>query len=298
MKKIPLLILMLTVFAFCSSCALSPLTRFRMPDRAPEPTVVVPQASQEPAPTYTPDPTPIPTAEPTPIPTPEPTPEPTPVPRTFEELAPTTTMSFEELVGDNGVYEKVVDYPPAGTYRVVVDLRYQLVIVFEKDAQGQYLIPVRYMVCSSGGNGNSTPTGTFKSGDHKVRFGLFVNDNVYGQYWTQITGRIYFHSLLYSARNAKTYTTSSYKNLGKAASHGCVRLLVPDARWLYYNIAPGTEVEVRYGNKGNEILQSIKDRMVRAPLPEDRPNLKAGEIPHTDVWSIDAFAGKTEPVPI
>ena len=33
-------------------------------------------------------------------------------PLTFEELAPTTTMSFEELAGDNGVYEDETQVPP------------------------------------------------------------------------------------------------------------------------------------------------------------------------------------------
>ncbi len=209
--------------------------------------------------------------------------------KSFADLAPTTRMSFEELVGDNGVYDAVTRWPDPSTYRVIVDLFHQVVLVYERDAAGAYTVPVRYMVCSSGKRSTPTPRGAFEIGTHRVRFGKFVHDGVFGQYWTQITGKIYFHSLLYSQRSAKTYTRSSYKSLGTAVSHGCVRLLVPDARWLYYHIAPGTQVEIRKGSADDAATAAIKAQLTRAALPESRPNLKAGEIPNTDNWSIDAL---------
>ncbi len=201
----------------------------------------------------------------------------------FYKLAPTTGMTFEELVGDNGDYTPVREYPKAGTYKLVVNIYYQFVTVYTKDEKGEYTIPSRYMVCTTGRRGMSTPTGTFKMQKERLRFGKFVSYGVYGQYWSRVVRSIYMHSLLYTKRNAKYYTKSSYRDLGKRVSHGCIRLLVPDARWVYYNAAPGTVVQIIKGKKDPE-MQAIKDRLTKAPLPSKRPNLKRGKIPVTEAW--------------
>lgn len=204
--------------------------------------------------------------------------------KSFRELAPTTTMPFAELVGDNGVYTPVTRYPATDKYRLIVDVYHQVVMAYTKDANGRYTVPVRYMVCTSGSYRTPTPLGVFSAGSHRPRFGMFVNDGVYGQYWTQVVGRIYFHSLLYSRRDASSYTTTSYKLLGTRGSHGCIRLLVPDARWVYYHIGPGAKVEVRAGSKNDTATANIKRQLTRPPLPSTRPNVK--NVKSTDVWSI------------
>ena len=242
----------------------------------PQPTVL--SAAVQAAPTA--QPTPDAVFEPEPAPSPEPTQTP------FSALAPTVEMSFEELVGDNGIYEKPTGWPDADTYYTVVDIRHQVVMVYEKDASGEYTVPVRYMVCTSGANRSGTPCGTFRTGEHRVRFGYFSGTGVFGQYWTNITGRIYFHTLLYGDRDASTYTTSSYKLLGKRGSHGCVRLLVPDARWIYYHLAPGSVVTVRRGSADDEATAAIKAQLVRAELPKERPDIRPGGVPYTDNWRI------------
>lgn len=217
----------------------------------------------------------------------------------YNELAPTTHMSFPELVGDNGIYEEPTAYPPPDTYRIVIDVRHQVVLVYKRGKSGEYDVPVRYMICSTGATKTPTPRGIFSSGDHKVRFGLFVNNGVYGQYWTEITHRIYFHSILYTRRDASYYTKTSYNALGKRVSHGCVRLLVPDARWIYYNIAPETTIEIRKGDKADEQTAAIREQLVRPAVPEDRPILTPGSIPDTDNWSIDSYLSKyTNTVPV
>lgn len=204
----------------------------------------------------------------------------------FSLLAPTTQMTFEELVGDNGIYEYPEGYPKAGTYRITVDVAHQVVMVYKKDIHGEYTVPVRYMLCSSGARGR-TPLGTFEMKAYRVRFGKFVNDGVYGQYWSQIYKAFYFHTILYSQKDAQTYTTTSYNNLGKAVSHGCVRLTVPDARWIWFNIAPGTICEIRKGDKKDEKTASIREKLVLAKAPSKRPSLEMGKIPYTDNWKIE-----------
>ena len=201
----------------------------------------------------------------------------------FEDLAPTVNMSFEELIGDNKIYESPKAYPPNDTYRITVDLYHQIVAVYSKDDKGEYTVPVRYMICSSGRNGNST--GIIKMGQHRVRFGEFKSADCYGQYWSNITGRIYFHTILYSKRTATSYIKSAYNALGTRASHGCIRLTVPDARWIWYHCAPGTVVEIRNGSADDLEFNEIKEKLKIAKMPEGRADLE--NIPWTDNWTIE-----------
>jgi hypothetical protein len=134
------------------------------------------------------------------------------------------------------------------------------------------------MSCSSGAKRSPTKLGSYELEGRHVRFGHFVNFDLYGQYWTRIFGRTYFHSITYTKRNAQYYTEDAYEDMGSQASHACIRLYVPDARWIFYYIAPGTKVDIIEGEQDEE-LQAIKDQMIFPPLPEERPVLKPGEVP-------------------
>ena len=205
---------------------------------------------------------------------------------TFDDLAPTTHMTFEELVGDTGERGYPKAMPTPDTYRITVDLYWKVVMVYARDKEGNYTIPVRYMICSPGASGHNTRQGVFKMKGTRVRFARFKGLTVWAQYWSLIVSATYFHSILYNSGDANDYTTA-YNNLGKAVSHGCVRLTVPDARWIYYNCAPGTEVEIRAGSSKDEETKAIREQLKLAPMPSKRTNMKAGEIPWTDNWEID-----------
>ncbi|MCR5521111.1 MAG: L,D-transpeptidase [Lachnospiraceae bacterium] len=209
--------------------------------------------------------------------------------REWDDLAPTTHMSFEELVGDNGIYEYPEAFATPDTYKIIVDLKYQVVMVYAKDKDGEYTVPVRYMLCSSGADKTQSPVGAFEMKDYRVRFSRFVNTENFGQYWSLITGRIYFHSILYDSKNASDYITSTWNNLGKNVSHGCIRLSVPDARFIYYNMAPGTIVQIRKGSSSDTETKEIRDRLLegKAKAPSKRIEIKAGDIPCTDNWAIE-----------
>lgn len=204
----------------------------------------------------------------------------------FEDLAPTIHMSFEELTGDNGNYDLPKGYPKSGTYRIIVDIYHQVTMVFTKDENGEYKKPVRYMLCSTG-KGDATPVGTFKVGKYRVRFAQFKRDKTYGQYWTYLFKAFYFHTTLYEKKDASSYIKKTTDALGTKDSHGCIRLTVPDARWMFYNIAPGTECEIRLGSEEDTETASIRERLVLAKAPEERVKLVAGEIPDTDNWKIE-----------
>lgn len=213
----------------------------------------------------TPEPEPEPEPEPTPTPEPAPTPEPTPAPTPLimpytmawlDEYAPASVASFKEQVGDNGDYGEVTAWPPPDTYKLIVDYHNQCVYALSKDEYGEFKVLERVMMCTTGGNGHWTPEGTYSMGNSRVRFGFFVDYDCYAQYWSQMMGGFYFHSILYSARDADHLSKSSYNNLGKPVSHGCIRLLVPDARWIYENCAPGTQCIVTTDYPVNEKLKN------------------------------------------
>ena len=205
---------------------------------------------------------------------------------TFDDLAPTTHMTFEELVGDSGERGYPEAMPVPDTYKIIVDLYWKVVMVYTRDSNGEYTVPVRYMLCSPGASKSPTRTGTFQMKGTRVRFARFKGLTVSAQYWSLIVSATYFHSILYNSNNAKDYT-SSYNNLGSAVSHGCIRLTVPDARWIYYNAAPGTVVTIRSGSKNDEETKAIREQLVLAKMPSTRPTLNPGEIPWTDNWEIE-----------
>lgn len=252
--------------------------------------------------TQKPDITPIPTPEPTPSPIPTPTPLPTEIP--FSYYAPTVNMSFEELVGslddintsnvkDESMYRLPKYYPSPDTYKIIVDLYWQVVMVFTKDEAGEYTVPVRYMLCSSGSGrvGSETRVGEWKMQPVKIRFGQFKVSREYAQYWSLIRSRTYFHSILYSSSDLSTYQVSVYNKLGTKASHACIRLTVPDARWIYYHICYDTLCVVREGSKNDLETKAIREQLILPPAPVDRARIIPGQSPYTDNWTIDDIQG-------
>ena len=206
----------------------------------------------------------------------------------FSKLAPTVNMSFAELVlSDDGTRNQYPDgFPSADTYKIIVDIAHQVTMIYTKDADGNHTIPHRYMLCSTGVN-DCTPKGTFKMDKYHVRFSQFVRDKSYGQYWTQIRGAIYFHTILYDNFDTSTYREEIWNRLGTADSHGCVRLTVPDAKWMWFNIAPGTVCVIRDGDPNDSATAAIRSQLKLAELPEERLVMNPADIPNTDNWRID-----------
>lgn len=107
-------------------------------------------------------------------------------------------------------------------------------------------VPVRVMLCSTGKN-NATPTGTYYT-QAKMRWHE-LNGPVWGQYCTRISGHYLFHSVYYRSYNDNTtLAINQYRKLGQQASHGCVRVTVEDAKWIYDNCSVGTKVVIYDSN--------------------------------------------------
>lgn len=124
----------------------------------------------------------------------------------------------------------------ASTYQIKVNKQQNCVTIYKLDG-GKYK-PVKALICSTGW---ATQPGTYPLGQ-KMRWHT-LDGPCYGQYCTRIYGGVLFHSVWYtSPNNPGTLSVSSYNKLGTTASHGCVRLTVAGAKWIYDNIPSGTPV--------------------------------------------------------
>lgn len=128
-------------------------------------------------------------------------------------------------------------------YKLEVDIANQRVYAYELNDEGKY-VKIHDFICSTG-LGNLTPTGTFTETTEPLdRWHYFYNFNCWAQYAWRITGPFYFHSVIYSQKDEDTLRMSSIYNLGSKASHGCVRLEVEAAKWIYENCEAGTTVVI------------------------------------------------------
>ena len=132
--------------------------------------------------------------------------------------------------------------PPA--FHILVDVNNQVTTVYGRDERGEYTIVVRQMLCSTGTKANPSDVGDWVLNGKTARWCYFPKWGGHAQYWTRINASIAFHSVVYNSVNTMDLSVSSYNNLGKRASHGCIRLTVADAKWIYDNCGAGTTVTI------------------------------------------------------
>lgn len=153
---------------------------------------------------------------------------------------------IENIVEENEVAENTItEEKPKNTsgtkYRLEVNCDQNVVNVYEKDENGEYKNCVKVMLCSVG---FATPmSGTYSLKKYGGWEWKGLQGDVYGQYATQITGNILFHSVPYTEKyNNSSLEYWEYDKLGTPASLGCIRLTVKNAKWIYDNCAAGTKV--------------------------------------------------------
>lgn len=125
-------------------------------------------------------------------------------------------------------------------YRIMVNRLANCITIYVPDENGQYTIPYKAMICSTGGE--ETPAGTFKISTKYEFKELFYKS--YGQYCSRIYGSILFHSSGNNSLNKSDLNAEDFNSLGQGVSHGCIRLTVEDAKWIHDNCPSGTEVIV------------------------------------------------------
>ncbi len=136
--------------------------------------------------------------------------------------------------------------PYSGPYALLVSTKNQRVYAYAWSNQDNaYTKLVRTMVCSTGLADTPTPKGTYSAAGRVTDWGYFDKFDVWAQYWFRIQGPYLFHSVLFKERDESTLIAGSLYKLGTPASHGCVRLKVEDAKWIYENCRAGTSVTVQ-----------------------------------------------------
>ena len=158
------------------------------------------------------------------------------------EMVNPEDTSWDEEAEDTKVdekEEKKAKTTSTAQYYIKINYTSNVVTIYTKDSEGNYTVPVKALVCSTG---VATPTSGVYKMSNKYRWHL-LNGGVYGQYCTRITGHILFHSVPYSSNSPDSLKYTAYDKLGTKASAGCIRLTVQDAMWIYNNCSSGTYVE-------------------------------------------------------
>lgn len=127
-------------------------------------------------------------------------------------------------------------------YCCMVDLTMHELFVFQKvypQYTGGPWKMIRTNRVSSGAHGSWTYARDSEISSHRYNHPEY---NCF--YWSSIGGGSFFHSVLYASRSYPNRITDG--RLGVYISHGCIRMPLEDAKWIYDNCAPGTAVSRYY----------------------------------------------------
>lgn len=137
---------------------------------------------------------------------------------------------------------------PAADPNVPADARegYYVRVSLAEQVARVYLdgLEMRSMTCSAGTADKPTPTGRFYI---QNRGDFFFSEKYQqgGKWWVSFKdwGLYLFHSV--PTDRAGEIIPEEAAKLGRPASHGCIRLAEPDARWFYDTIPEGAPVDIQ-----------------------------------------------------
>ena len=154
---------------------------------------------------------------------------------------------YKYYFNENGVLVQDLDsiIGKQSSYYITVNRAKCQVMVYAKDETGKYCVPVKTFACSVGRAATPTPTGTYSILTQQKVVALMGPS--WGKYGSLVVpnGGIWFHSVACTSTDP-TYSlpADQYNLLGQPASHGCIRLCVRDAKWIYDHCGYGTTVEI------------------------------------------------------
>lgn len=162
-------------------------------------------------------------------------------------------------------------------YFVEVDVNNQLIKVYGLDENGQHTKLEKVFYCSTGTGGYPSRPGTYTLSGRRSPWAHFPNwGGGTARWWLKIDGEIAFHSIIYANYDLTRPNMNSVRKLGSPASHGCIRLTLADAKWMYDNVGAGTQVRIH------------EDAAID-------PELKAAHKPGT--WNKTTFVHNPTPAP-
>lgn len=189
---------------------------------------------------------------------------------------------YASVFGFSAVWETPEDYLPGKMTitlkstpyvitRLEVNKTMQMVTVFGTDPFGN-IEPVKHFICSTGIEvpDMATPEGTFKA--NPLSYGAsfdpwyyFKLNDCWVLYCTQVIGNVCFHSVPVDKYDMNYLSSSAYNNLGNKASHGCIRLFMEDAEFIWKNCR-GVPIDIIKGEKSDE-LSAIKNEINNSKMP-------------------------------
>lgn len=148
---------------------------------------------------------------------------------TYTKPKPKPKLSGNQLA----MWRKAQGYSSATRWLVLNDVRNGCKTAVFRGHCGNWEL-VKYWDCGPGTVYTPTPTGQYTVTGRGYSFGHGYTC----YYYTQFYGDYLFHSVLYyqNTFNLKDGT------LGRRVSHGCIRLKLGNAKWIYDNIPNGTKV--------------------------------------------------------
>ena len=196
-----------------------------------------------------------------------------------------------ELPGGN---PRPTPEPTPVPYFIEVDVANQLIKVFKRDQNNEFTDLHKIFTASTGTEKFPSDVGTWTLNGRRARWATFPTwGGGLAEYWTRINSSIAFHSFLYTSD--RRINMGSVNKLGRPASHGCIRLTIQDAKWIYDNIREGVDVwihedapkdpELKYANRPGE-FNTRTGRHDPRPEPTPMPVYHSGIIPSTEMRSL------------
>jgi len=198
--------------------------------------------------------------------------------------------TWTALFSDSAVPASATPAPPTPVpYFIEVDVKNQVTKIFTLDEKGEYTNLYKTFICSTGTKGYPSDVGVWTLSGRRARWANFPKwGGGTAQYWTKINEGIAFHSVLYREYDDTQLVESSYWDLGSRASHGCIRLTVHDAKWIYENCRQGVKVWIHEDAASDpELTYSVKPGAINpdtqrnyvTPTPSPAPEYNSYQPP-------------------
>ncbi|MDD3521083.1 MAG: L,D-transpeptidase [Actinomycetota bacterium] len=121
-------------------------------------------------------------------------------------------------------------------YHIDVSVNEQKTRVYYKDKL------LKELICSTGLPETPTPTGSYKTSD-KIFYSWLPEYDVGAYYFVRFYNSYLFHSVPFDEQD--NIIRKEFDNLGKASSHGCIRLGLEDAKWFYETLPSGIILDIK-----------------------------------------------------
>jgi len=155
------------------------------------------------------------------------------VKKEYLEIPPDPPTNTDMMTkGEIEKFVKIKGFTSKTNYFIWVDIDRQILNLFKKENDSWKLLA--QFPCSTGKNVTPTKRGLYTLGERGESFGSY--NTLGAKYYIRYSGSYMIHSLPFLKGKIYDYT------LGKRASHGCIRISVENAEWLYKNIPSGTAI--------------------------------------------------------